>query len=90
MTTFWKALGDAAVDGARAARDDAVGRLYGNGFNDAANVCVELLTERSDHLMGRIRAGALLTDAEQHVLAELSELKAEMERRLFAFEPGQE
>ena len=58
-------------------------------FNEAANLCVGLLTAKIDGLLRKMKTGALSSE-EQKVFAELSELKAEMEQRLYAYPSGPE
>ena len=64
-------------------------QVFSKGFDEAANLCVGLLTAKLDELLGKMKTGALSSE-EQRVFAELSELKAEMERRLYAYSSSPE
>lgn len=69
-------------------RADAHARVdegFVQGFNEAANVCVNAVSARFDAVMKRIAPGSSLSEAEQLLLAELNTLKAEMEADLRAF-----
>lgn len=63
-------------------------RQYEEGFNDAAHICKGAVSEVIDGMMARMKAGEFLSHQEQVVLAQLNELLANMDKRLWqAVEP---
>lgn len=75
--------------GAKGGRD--VGdKVFADGYNEAANICVDVLSRRIDGLMGQIKAGRDLSSKEQLLLSALTELKSETQAELYRFwdEPG--
>ncbi|TWD25434.1 hypothetical protein FB570_103218 [Streptomyces sp. T12] len=58
---------------------------YADGFNSAANICVNVLSDAIDGLLAKIKSGDYLSDQEQALLSRLTELKAEMEEALRNF-----
>lgn len=70
----------------RGVASDEVDRAYSDGFNDAANLCVNLVADKAAALMDKITSGSLLSSDEQVLLASLTGLKAEMESGLHAHE----
>ncbi len=54
------------------------------GFNAAANICVDLLSRKIDDLMGQMKTGEL-PRPEQLLLSSLTELKSETEQSLFGY-----
>jgi hypothetical protein len=69
-------------------RDDVVGRhdseVFGDGFNAAANLCVEVVSARMDDLLAVMKASGLNAE-QQQIFAELSEMKVSIERRLSGY-----
>lgn len=69
-------------------RDEVVGRhdaeVFSEGFNDAANLCVDILSDRINELRRGMKSGGIDVD-QQRLFAELSDLKDEVERRLRAY-----
>ena len=57
---------------------------FEEGFNVAANVCVDLLSAKIDDLAGKMKAGEL-SGPEQVFLSSLTDLKAETERSLYGY-----
>ncbi|MFD6435866.1 hypothetical protein [Streptomyces venezuelae] len=73
-------LGKAVRDGVRTAWD----KEYERGYNEAANLCVGVLTGASEGLLAKMTSGGELSAQEQILYARLTELKAEMEELLYA------
>lgn len=55
------------------------------GFNDAAAICLGVISKKSDSLMQQIASGQRPSDEELAVLSSLHELKSEMDSALRAF-----
>ena len=68
-------------------RDEVVSRhdaeVFGEGFNDAGNLCVNILSDRINELRRGMKSEGIDVD-QQRLFAELSDLKDEVERRLRA------
>lgn len=73
--TFFKDVRDDVVD-----RHDA--QVFGEGFDVAANLCVDLLSSRITDLIAQARSGSSLSPEQVLLLAELTDLKEETERQL--------
>lgn len=67
-------------DSLRRVHDD----VFGDGFNEAANICIGRLTTRTDELFAQMKAGGL-SEKEQLILSELRDLKEATERDLYGF-----
>ncbi len=66
----------------------ALDKNYVRGFDEASSACVGVLAEASDGLVAKMASGVKLSPQEQALYARLSEVKAEMEKRLEAsYEP---
>ncbi|MER6839141.1 hypothetical protein [Streptomyces platensis] len=74
-------LSDAMRTGAGRVLDER----YAHGFDAAAGICVSVLSDAIDGLLGKIKSGKYLSDQEQALLSRLTELKAEMEEGLRKF-----
>lgn len=75
IATFFKDIRDDVVD-----RHDA--EVFGEGFDVAANLCVDLLSSRIADLRTQARSGSPLSPEQALLLAELTDLKDETERQL--------
>ncbi|MFE4606914.1 hypothetical protein ACFRK5_00960 [Streptomyces niveus] len=65
-----------------------LGDTYTDGFNHSATICLDVLADAIDGLMVRMQSGDYLSDQEQALFSRLTELKAEMDKRLRnVFEP---
>jgi hypothetical protein len=64
---------------------DRVDDAFAEGFKEAANISVEVLSKKMDDLLSRIKAGNPLSDQEQYLLVGLHELKSETEQSLRAY-----
>lgn len=84
---------DGIVKYLKEVRDNVVSnhddQVFSEGYNEAANLCVGLLSEKINGLLAKMPSGGLSTD-EQKVFAELTKLKTETERRLYDFWSNQE
>ena len=58
--------------------DDA----FEDGYNEAANICVGVLSEVIDGLLKKINLDSRLSDQEQFLLSKLHEIRSEMETML--------
>lgn len=65
-------------ESAKRRTDDA----FAEGYSEAANVCVGVLSEAIDGLLEQIKSGNFLSDQEQFLLSKLNELKSETENAL--------
>ena len=52
------------------------------GFEAAADICLNVLSRSIDGLLSRIKSGTYLTDQEQFLLSTLNDLKSETENEL--------
>lgn len=69
-------------------REDATDRLdarFEEGFNEAANICVNLLSKKIDGLLSQVKQGSYLSENEQFLLAQLNNLRSEAEAGLRGF-----
>ncbi|MFF6777260.1 hypothetical protein ACFY8W_27415 [Streptomyces sp. NPDC012637] len=66
------------------ARARARDKVYAEGFDAAANICVSILSDAIDGLMAKAKSGDL-SKQEQVVLSRLTELRAETEEVLRGF-----
>uniref|UniRef100_A0AAU2VR38 Uncharacterized protein n=1 Tax=Streptomyces sp. NBC_00008 TaxID=2903610 RepID=A0AAU2VR38_9ACTN len=71
------AVRDGATEGARA----SYYREYDRGFNEAAQICMNVLSDTTAGLLAKMKAGNL-SKPEQALYARLTELTAEMDERL--------
>lgn len=74
-------LGHAALDGATEGARASYYRGYDRGFNEAAQICMGVLSDATDGLLARMKSGNL-SKQEQALYARLTELTAEMDERL--------
>lgn len=84
---------DGVVNYFRTIRDNVVSErdevVFTDGFNTAANICVQLLGERADELLEQMKSGQLSPEGQQ-TYAALVEVKGQMEKELFAYWNGAE
>jgi hypothetical protein len=69
-------------------RESANGVIDGafvDGYDEAANICVGVLSKNIDDLLNRIKSGSYLSDQEQFLLSKLNELKSETQSELRDF-----
>ncbi|MEU8844017.1 hypothetical protein AB0D97_33720 [Streptomyces roseus] len=59
--------------------------VFTEGFNEAANICVNALTDTIAELMAKIQSGSYLSTEEQFLLSRLTKLKIELEEKLYSF-----
>lgn len=82
-------VGRVALEGVRRAAYEHSDASFEKGFNEAANICVEMLTKNIEDLLNKIKSGTYLTDKEQFLLSRLTEIKSATEQSLFDFWDGQ-
>lgn len=73
---------DAIKEGKKEAIDNVKRELSFEGYDRAADICTTALTEKVDAMYKKINAGEFLSNQEQFLLAQLNELKREIENRL--------
>lgn len=73
---FWGVL--------RQANRDRTDDAYATGYGEAADVCMRILTEKTDALNGQVLTGRSLSAQEQFLLASLEKLKSELDAALRA------
>ncbi|MBO1914504.1 hypothetical protein J4G37_58000, partial [Microvirga sp. 3-52] len=56
--------------------------IFMDGYNQAATICVDLLTKNIDELFNQINSNSFLSKQEQFTLLKLKELKSETEKEL--------
>jgi hypothetical protein len=69
-------------------RDSAngvVNDVFAQGYDAAAGVCLKLLSEKIDGLLGQIKAGRSLSEKDQFLLASLDDLRSEVDGALRDF-----
>lgn len=81
MGTFSDTLIDAIEQGKRNARK----KVYFEGFDDAANICIEIVNSKIEMLFSKINSGKSPTTQEQFLVAQLNELKKEIDGELIKF-----
>lgn len=63
---------------------------FSNGYNEAANICVGIITKKIDELFSKINSDSFLSTQEQFLLSKLKELQSETEDELRNFWSGNE
>lgn len=81
---FAKNIGQEALTRVRGVAREHTDQAFEDGFNEAANICVRLVTEAAAQLTTKMGT-ASLSDREQAQLARLSSLKEEMEKSLYGY-----
>jgi hypothetical protein len=79
MSDYPGRIGGFVGDALRQARDRAMTDVFGDGFNQAADIALRTVETKIDALMDRIEQGQALTPEEQALLAGLNRLKAELD-----------
>lgn len=82
---FLRGLLDEAGDLIRRVGRNLVDGSYNSGYEEAASVCLGVLSKNIDDLMNKIKPGSYLSDQEQFLLSKLTELKSTTERDLQDF-----
>ena len=70
---------------ANESKDKAVKEIFVDGYNEAAGICVGMITKKMDELYSQISSGSFLSEQEQFLLSNLKELKSETEEKLYDF-----
>lgn len=81
MTSFF----DELKSRARATGNQRLDEEFAAGYDEAANICVEIVTNKINDLIATINSGQLLLEKEQLLLVSLNQLKSETEEALRAF-----
>ncbi|MEU2607734.1 hypothetical protein [Streptomyces albus] len=80
LREFGHAVGELAKEGVKeSARASYLG-VYDRGFNEAAQICMDVLSDATDELLAKMKSGNL-SKQEQALYARLTELTAEMDER---------
>lgn len=81
MTSFFDELkSEVRATGTKRLDDE-----FAAGYDEAANICVEIITKKTNDLLAGIDSGQFLSENEQLLLATLNQLKSETEEALRAF-----
>lgn len=78
-------LGQWVLGSVRQVANDRVNAERGEGFKDAADIAMGVLTERIDTLQGKMKQSPYLTNEEQVLLSNLIELRVEIANAFDAF-----
>lgn len=73
---------DFFADAVRQGAISHVDAAYADGFNTAANIGMDAVTEQIDLLVGKISSTGPLSDGEQVLLAGLMRLRTDLDTRL--------
>ncbi len=90
IRSAFSGFGGELLGGVQGMANGRIDRAFGQGFDEAANLCVNLVAKTIADLVDKINEGELLTPDEQLLVGKLTVLKAEMERQLHAWEPPAE
>jgi len=72
----------------RESADSHMNDAFFDGYNTAANICVDVITKNIDELFSQINSGSFLSDQEQFLLSKRNDLKSETEEKLVDFCKG--
>jgi hypothetical protein len=73
---------DAIVDSLRQSATNRLDHEFLHGYDEAANLCLTVLSESIDELRARIESGSFLSEAEQLLMSRLMSLREDMAHRL--------
>ena len=90
MKDFIKKIIDDSIDGVRDSVRKSESEEFIVGYNQAANICVEIITKKIDELFSQISSDSFLSEREQFLLSKLKEMKSETEEELQDFWSGNE
>jgi hypothetical protein len=76
---FMREVLERVIDDARRNKNARFDAEYIDGFNEAANICLSVLSESIDGLLAKIESGDYLSNQEQFLLARLKGLETEMQ-----------
>jgi len=85
MKDFLKDIMDDTKNGVRESGDKWMNEAFIDGYNEAADICVSIITKKIDELFSQINSGSFLSEQEQFMLSKLKELKSETEEELQVF-----
>lgn len=83
MKEFFKEIGNDTLKKVRESADSHMNDTFFDGYNTAANICVDVITKNIDELFSQINSGSFLSDQEQFLLSKLNDLKSETEEKLY-------
>jgi hypothetical protein len=72
----------------RTAASGVVDRVFADGYNAAANISVDLLSQKIDGLHGQVRAGQSLSEKDQFLLSSLDAMRSELDAALRGYWEG--
>lgn len=81
MTSF----SDELKSRVRATGNHRLDEEFAAGYDEAANICIEIITKKINDLLAGVNSGQLLSEKEQLLLASLNQLKSETEEALRTF-----
>ncbi|MER8104629.1 hypothetical protein [Kitasatospora sp. NPDC094016] len=86
MLPSWRPVaGSYFIDHARKSGNRRLDDEFADGYNEAANISVEILAKTIGDLQKRAASGDFLSEHEQFLSGKLYELKADMEKALYDF-----
>ena len=88
MKEFFKEIGNDTLKKVRESADSHMNDAFFDGYNTAANICVDVITKNIHELFSQINSGSFLSDQEQFLLSKLNDLKSETEEKLVDFCKG--
>lgn len=90
MKDFIREILDDSIDGVRDSVRKTESEEFLVGYDQAANICVEIITKKIDELFSQISSNSFLSEREQFLLLKLKEMKSETEEELRDFWSGNE
>ena len=72
MKEFFKEIGNDTLKKVRESADSHMNDAFFDGYNTAANICVDVITKNIHELFSQINSGSFLSDQEQFLLSKLN------------------
>ena len=88
MSDFWNSVINDSITKVRGSVNERENEIFIDGYNQAANICVDIITKNIDELFNQINSNSFLSKQEQFTLLKLKELKSETEKELQDFWDG--
>lgn len=85
MKKYLKTIANETLNDIRESGNTRLDEAFNDGYNEAANICVEIINQKIDALFNNITSNSYLTNQEQFMLSNLKELKSETEEQLRKF-----
>ncbi len=85
MKEFMREIKDITLNAVRESENKRMNEEFNDGYNEAANICVGIITKKIDELFSKINSDSSLSKQEQYMLSKLNELKSETEEELSSF-----